>query len=740
MMVLRVLGLLAFLLVPGWLAAALLEGRKRHYPAERKEKEAKNPDDEYREGILDGREKLFLAAVLGTGIVSLCALALALASAYRLWSLAALVGLVCIPMAALGRGRLSWPLRVGRNEYLVCLALVAVALAVSVPPGRTVFGWSDVGVYADISAHIVREGGVVMDLPAIREIAPEHRNLVFKENEDPNLPFKAFWNKAFPITDIESGRVLPIFYWLWPSFMAVFASFLRPGSMFWAVTAAAVLALWGFWLLSRRLLGWRWGLAATSLMAVSPLFVYFSRYTTSEMMNLALFVAGSLVLTVFLDTGRKGTSRDGRNMALVAAFFFTLGFLCRIDFIMVLVPLVLFFLGKRFFKGLNASDKWFCGATAAGAAMATAVGAIFSYPYFRSIFGGVYGAITNRAWQIAVFLIAPFMVFSFGARLRVALRRLRKYRIAWIALLGAGLAALFVYQYFIRPGIPSASIDYGVVSVTSGPSYDNQTMVRWGWYFSFLGLVLMFIGYGLWFTHKAWHPGMPVALMAFTATFIFSWNMRTFPQQIMVMRRLVPMVLAGATLAMVFALKEVGSILAGFTSGMAFGRWVAGLTAFGALSYLFVFSTGASVPIIGLCEGGNQLEICGDIAGNTQKDAVVIMDYALGDLFGPPLRCFYGVENAWLMENSAIEGKGFAGLFEDLGFPGRQVYILWRPEMSGREPSLPPGFRAVEVGSFFSREEMLEKSFDKRPSLRTNYSYSVRLFRLEAGEEGGKTK
>ena len=60
MIVLKALALVAFIFVPGWLAVSLLRG----------------------EGSLNGHERLYMAAVMGMGIVAICALTLALASSY----------------------------------------------------------------------------------------------------------------------------------------------------------------------------------------------------------------------------------------------------------------------------------------------------------------------------------------------------------------------------------------------------------------------------------------------------------------------------------------------------------------------------------------------------------------------------------------------------------------------------------------------------------------------------------
>ena len=246
MIPLRAAALIAFFFIPGFLAVSLLR-RDR--------------------GLLDANEKLMLAFVLGVGVVSLGALALALASIYSLKNLLILICLTCALMLALAREGISWILEVKISGIFMMLAFIVAGLILFAPPGRTVFGWSDVGVYPNVSAYMEREGGVNIDARSVREIAPEHRGLVYDSTSTMPPSSEAFENKGYFITDFDKGTVISRFYFLWPSLMAVFVSFLGLDSMFWAVTVVAILGLCSFFFLSRRLLGGRWGIAASCLLA-----------------------------------------------------------------------------------------------------------------------------------------------------------------------------------------------------------------------------------------------------------------------------------------------------------------------------------------------------------------------------------------------------------------------------------------------------------------------------------------
>jgi hypothetical protein len=710
LIILKALGLITLIIVPGWLAVSLLRGG---------------------EGVLDSRSRLFLAAALGTGIVAVSALALALASSYSLPGLVVLVAAVSVVLAAVARKRMLWVRELSLKDILFTLALIAIALIILAPPWRIVFGWSDVGIYPNIAAHIEGEGGVAVHNETAPKVSEEHIDLLYYTKQLSTQPDVYYENQFFAFDDLETGRTYPLFYYLWPCFLAVFASLLGVTEMFWAVTAMGVLALWGIYLLSRRLLGERWAIAAAVLCVVSPLMLYFSRYTTTEMMNLAFFLSGSLCLLAYIKADAAG---EGTSLAVTAAFFFTLGFLCRIDFLFILIPLGLAYLAKKVLTGLSTRDYWFCGLVAAGGMISVIIGLLFSNVYFRTLWKGF-----SRAWDWlltplgARVILAVVLAFIFGPRLREGALRLSKARRVWVPLMWAALAAVFIYLYFVRPGSGQTIVDYGFIKAAQGPNYMEESLVRWAWYLSFPGVLLIFIGYGAWFTRRRGFGESSLAFMGLSFTLLYALNMRALPMHILAMRRLVPVIFPLALVMMVYVLKSIMEVAGKRLQGKhrrAWGRGLAAVVCGGLLLYLLLFFVNASLPLIGLKEGGNQVELCAEVAQEVEGGATVIMDYYSGDLFGPPLRCFYGVENVWLKEGTLEQEEGFLGLIDDLLFPDEPLYLLWRPGFYGEEVSLPGGLGVEKVGELVFQEETLEKSFTYRPRRVEYLQDEFWLFRL----------
>jgi hypothetical protein len=709
-MILKALGLIALIIVPGWLAVSLLRGGEK---------------------VLDNRLRLFLAVALGTGIVAVSAFVLALASSYSLPGLIVLVAAVSGALGAAARKRALWVREISLKDILITLAILAIAFILFAPPWRIVFGWSDVGIYPNIAAHIEGEGGVAVYNETAPKVSEENMDLLYYTKQYPNQPDVYFENQFFAFEEVKTGRTWPLFYYLWPSLLAVFASILGISEMFWAITAMAALALWGFYLIARRLLGEKWAIAAAVLFTISPLTLFFSHYATSEMMSLALFLSGSLCLLAYI---KADTAGEGTSLAAAAAFFFTLGFLCRIDFLFILIPLGLAYLARRILTGLSSRDYWFGGLVIAGGALSMIIGLAFSSTYFRTLWRGFFGSWDRLILPGALILIAAILALIYGPKLREAAQRLVKARRIWVPMVWIALAATFIFLYYIRPGGLQTTVDYGFIKAAQGPSYMEENLVRWAWYLSFVGILILFAGYGTWFTRKRGFGELTLGLMGLAFTLLYAWNMRALPMHILAMRRLLPVIFPVGLVMMVYFLKsviEVTNRRLQEKRGYKVGRVLAMAMSAGLLLYLLLFFVNASLPIIGLEEGGNQVELCDAVAGEVEEGGTVIMDYNSGDLFGPPLRCVYGVENAWLKEETLENEEGFQGLLEDLGFPDEPLYLLWRPGMSRETVDLPGRMEVKKVGEFTLREETLEKSFTQRPRDREYLWIEFWLFEIE---------
>lgn len=738
MLVLKVAALLLALGLPGWALLFLADG-----------------------GRARGGERAWLSLVTGTGLASLEALLLGYVSGF---SRSSFLVILCLSGAALvlaaafrrrkgdkGVGDEGAGTRRPGKGLASAVVLVVLGLALFAPPWRIVSGFSDVGIYPAMAANLVREGRWWVENRTAAELPPEHLDLVYHAVETNFGETIYHENQFYAFEDVTTGKEWPLFFHLWPSLLAVFAVFLGLENMFWALTWAAVLVLCGLFLHARRLLGGRWAWAAVTLAAVCPPLLYFGRYGGSEMMNALLFLGGALCAREYLaakdacirdhDGSASGKRGRGYGMAALSGFLFSLGFLCRIDFLFLLVPLVLFLVLRGAMKGIGGPDWVFLATTSLGAVFAVVAGNMYAHVYFNKI----WRSFSGRSGWLAVaggaaLLLLLLATTRLPSRVRSRARRMLERR-HWVPLLWAALAALFVWLYFIRPGQPDNMVSYGFIKSVQGPSYRSQDFLRWAWYLSPLGLVAIFAGYALCLSRGGRDGDLFLALCGLSFTVFYAVDMRALPQHILIMRRLVPVILPVGLLMSALILKalsDAGDRLLRMSGdlrrwGKFAGAWILRAAVAGIFLYLVAYMANASLPLWGVNEGGNQWEAVEEVAERVPEGAVLLMDYHSGDHFGTPLRCFYVVENAWLKEETMFNPERLSLLLDDLGFPDREVYLLWRPSISGERILLPREVTATEVLSFPVREYALEKSFEHRPRERRNPLEIYRFFKLVDG-------
>lgn len=716
MMVLRLAALGSFLFLPGWATVLILD-----------------------RGTLDFWERAYLGLVLGTALVSLGAFFLVSLGQLRLVYLLLIVLIPTLLLSlAVGRKRRT-SVRAGKAKIVHVVLVFSVVVMVISPPSRIIYGWSDVGIYPNIAAQMIRKGKITINDPLVSRISPENRDLVFRPNENPEVPIKAYQNKALFITDFESGEITPQFLYLWPSLMAVFGFFLRMENMFWAITWVSLLALAGIFLAARRWLGTNWAYLVAFLLLISPLFLYFSRYTTSEMFNACLFLAALICHAAYAESQSLGRKKEALGMAVASSSLLCIGFLCRLDFYGVLPVILIFYLGKRLFSEFQTADWAFFLLCISGGALSALVNFTVSRPYFIRVALALGEPLRFLLRFPGALIIAAYLAVFIGGR--SIGRKIKPFvgefvdrsRNVLAALFCSGLWIYMAYLFFIRPGQPQTFGSYGEINAVIGPTFNNETIFRWAWYFSWLGVAAIFIGYALFLLKRKDFSSRLFGFVGLTFTVLYSFSLHCTPMHILTMRRLLPVVLPLGMIMMVYPLRSVTALLADLKEKKWLNR-VGKVVVTGIIVYLAAFFLYVSGPVFGLREGGNQLELFRETAESVQDGGVLFMDLHSGDIFGVPLTCVFDVENLWLSDNFILGKKGFFSLLKDVDFPHRPVYILWRPGTNIVSIPVAKGLRYELVRRVFWREEMLEQSFISRPAKRTYHLEEFEIYRVTKAE------
>jgi hypothetical protein len=203
-----------------------------------------------------------------------------------------------------------------RFDYV--LLLIALIFGVLVAqPFELARGGLDAGVYANTGIAIARTGGIVQHDPLIAEIglraaageadARQFESNVLGIQESDRYIATRLRAAGFLIHDgdLAEGRVVPQFFHLWPTWIAIFVSMLGPIEGLVATGGAGLLGVVLLGLIGRRLGGPIVGVLAAAFLALMTPQVWFSRMPVSEAFSQALLLIGLWAWTHFADATKR---------------------------------------------------------------------------------------------------------------------------------------------------------------------------------------------------------------------------------------------------------------------------------------------------------------------------------------------------------------------------------------------------------------------------------------------------
>jgi hypothetical protein len=254
---------------------------------------------------LGRRQSTYRVAVVSvaaqTVVSTLVAVGLASLGAFRAFSTqAAAVAVPSLILAATRRSRRAETVRptlITRSETTVLVILLAVA-PVSLPRMEPLAMTGDAGVYTNRAIHHLQTRGFQGLVPARDRIGGDLRRVfdkdnleqVFRRNHGPSGTGGWYLPGTY-LKDPDRSKFCFQFLPGWPMLMAQWAGLFGLSRMYYSVFFVFSLAVlfFGFVLEDARLS--LMPLASTvALFASSPLLLYFSKYTTSEMFLLFLFL------------------------------------------------------------------------------------------------------------------------------------------------------------------------------------------------------------------------------------------------------------------------------------------------------------------------------------------------------------------------------------------------------------------------------------------------------------------
>ncbi len=690
------------------------------------------------------------------------------------------------PATSRAGGLLGASLRALQFDHLLLGILLIFGLLVA-RPFEIIRGGLDAGVYANTGIAIARTGSIVQHDTIVADIGQRvaagdglagniETNILGTQNGQRYLATRIraagfFINSG----ELPEGRVVPQFFHLWPTWIAIFVAMLGPTLGLVATGAAGTLGVALLGLIGRRIGGPLVGLLAALFLALMTPQVWFSRMSTSEALAQALTLAGFWAWTHFA----AANERRGRIWwgMLVGGAFGALA-LTRIDFFLVVGPTLALLLYVAITR------RWHSGYTA----LALTLGGLLLHAGLHTLLiaraylidTGIptlqkYALTIYAAWpllspelqaytiarprsrvgdwsRLAVELtlltslvVAAVGLWRWSRPLRLIERWAGRWRTWLLGMVVLGLGTLAFYAYLIRPGIISADVLLhplrpanwlrlqGYIGAPIEVPFDLYpdkpviavalaNMVRLGWYLSPLGVLLGVSGGLLLWCRLDRRTWLLLLIATLYAVFwIVSLQGTQEQTYIYILRRYVPVVYPAFALGMAYALAELKGRSGESASRLRSLRiGVSGLLA--ASLVLFFVVTGRTV--YAHVEYAGALAQVESISAQLGVDDIVLVrgggpSYTevrdTSDLVVAPLTYVYG-RNA-LPIKGRIPGKypeAFADQVTRWRTEGRKVFLLLGA--SGGD-LLFPGYTPRKVGTWTLRLSEFQQLRYQKPKL-----------------------
>ena len=722
--ILSSLALGALLYLPGW-ALWILFHRNRPPPAGNEE------------------SGLMLFWQVGTGMAcgGVVALLLSISGVFNVWSFS--LCLVCLLVVVLLVVRPTFrDLKRGfpspgavASGALPVFPAILIGLFLFLLPFMNVFGSWDAGVYPNVAGNIERTGSVFYSDPVFPGLSEEERHLFSEdhyytdENGEKVLKHSTI-DLGFYLTDPAGGGVTPQLFYYFPSFLAVSMGFLgvRPG--FLLIPLFALLSVWGLFLLARELMG-RWASAAASLLlAVGFIQVYFAKYATSEMCAQFFFITGLLAYLKY----RKREAGAGGDPAwgFLAGVGFGCMLLSHIDSILIFAPILLvygFLFVRNGWKDVW-KDRLFLITLGLFGAFTVAMSLGPYRTYVTDIQMGFLNVVPGKWATVgavgAVFVIAVILLRVLPGNVAGFLYRHRKVIMAAACLL---LILATIYALFIRPAL---SGEKGLSA--QDRNFNESALSRFTYYITPLGLVLAIIGYCLFMLSDLDSGKAMVLLMGLTFTGVFIYRPLITPVLAYSMRRYVIVVLPVAVLMEAYALYRVYQEARARKPDSVTVRRAAGFGCLGAGAVLLGLLLVASIPLARVPEYRESYPYVKDISATADDDALLLCDEAAGRMLAAPLRCFMGRKVLRLDEDRFISDPGVADIISRYGDEGAETFLLahWGSDITDRAP----GLEFAKVGTLQYLTRMLAVTREPARDI-VEFDVSVDIYRVTPKGDNG---
>ncbi len=559
---------------------------------------------------------------------------------------------------------------------LLCLSLVLYASR----PAEYILGWLDAGWYVNTGARLAKTGSLTGESQVFSSLPASAKPLFYSSFAllkgmfpyFPDTESRGIYLWAFAVADPDKGALTAYHPPLFSVWIAIFYALGGLRFCLYATPIFGALGVLSLYFAGKAMFGRKVGLLAALFLAISFTQIYFSRMPFSEVLSQCLLFSGIYALTTWTSIDRQ----KSLMYAIIAALCFGQAVLCRIEGLIVILPLVLFFgcgmiLHKISLKRVISFAFPYGLLLADGAILAYTV----SRPYVELNSYGLWYKLRSLLSQSPVPLItagillgALLVLFAFLGLLHPLegrsggwLRHTSERRSLVTTLLALAILLVAAYAYFIHPSSEGGNFVQlgqllsplgfwlGVIGLAELIRQDvNERTVFF--------LILMLV-----------HGLATTSVLAISAAPLYLYSVR----------RQVPMLIPSLILLASYAILAWDRYVTSVSKGkVALVRIAQGIV-FGVLMIGFL---ALDIPYLNTREMAGAIAFSEKLASHFDEQDIVIFeeifiqDSRVGH-FAAPLWAIYD-KNALLMSTPNVEEEALAAALTGWLEAGKEVYFV----------------------------------------------------------------
>jgi hypothetical protein len=599
---------------------------------------------------LPAEERLFWAVIISLSVSLALVLLLAAAGQYSFGRLLAANLSITVLTAAVSGLRLRLGPAASRPEVtcLLPLALVVLGLWQFFPPAEYVIGGKDPGVYMAEGIQIAQRGTLVYEDPVVASVPAFARDLFFPSHgrrEYHGLRFMGFF-----VRDPDRGTVVGQFPHLFPASVAIGYGLDGLTGARRTVGVWAVLGLLAVYFAGAHIAGRAAGFAASVLLSLHVVQVWFARYPNAEVVMQTFLFAGLLALA----RAHDGTGRH--FFGAMAGVLLGLLLFLRVDAALAILA-ALAAMGLV----VAAGGRWLSSFLLA-LALSGALAAWYMLGPLRAYAGLPIAFLTHNVawWQFAGVGLAVVLavVAAMMSSSRPGLSSRVRAHVPWV-LAGAVIAGAIYALYFREPAGRLASHD----------AYALRHFVLF--YLSVPALAAALAGFLLLARERFWRsPALLVTIAVFS--FFFFYKIRIVPEHFWAARRFLPVILPGALL----------SASAAAAWGLRQTGWRRGVSLAIGVAFVVLLGTQyarASRPVIDHVEYAGIIPELERLAAQIGDDDLLLVESrdagSDAHVFGLPLAYIYA-RQVLVLASVRPEREAFGPFLDWAATRYRAVYFL----------------------------------------------------------------